>query len=286
MVMIKSSILMFYRRILRINTLVWVCLALCFAWATGCAIAFTSACRPPSYFWTMYLNPEGGKCVTNLYAYYLGNAAGNLFTDLTILVLPMHVIWRLQMRRIQKIMASSIFSLGILYVYLKSCRQVDRLWSIFAIYLLFHSACIASFMRIYYMSFLDEDLDVNWIMGDVFVWSTIEPSIGILCACLPSLQPLLRLTPNSLKWALGLKSSSIPRDLPRGCPPNEGMHNTRELQQVTEYKPSSHNQSFEPHDKEALPNKDPAHANPTIFQGGRSEGNVINTALNTAKGGF
>jgi hypothetical protein len=54
------------------------------------------------------------------------------------------------------------------------------------------SVCIASFIRIYYMIPLKHNLDVTWIMGDVYVWSSVEPCMGILCACLPTLQPLIR----------------------------------------------------------------------------------------------
>lgn len=43
------------------------------------------------------------------------------------------------------------------------------------------------------MTFLKSSADITWIMGDVFIWSSVEPSIGIVCACLPTLQPLLRI---------------------------------------------------------------------------------------------
>lgn len=29
-------------------------------------------------------------------------------------------------------------------------------------------------------------------MSDVYVWSTVEPCLGIICACLPALQPLVQ----------------------------------------------------------------------------------------------
>lgn len=48
------------------------------------------------------------------------------------------------------------------------------------------------------MTFLDSDLDVTWIMGNVFVWSTIEPSMAILCACLPTLNPVLQLVARTI----------------------------------------------------------------------------------------
>lgn len=53
---------------------------------------------------------------------------------------------------------------------------------------------MASLIRIYYMTFLSRSVDITWIMGNVFIWSSVEPCIGIVCACLPTLQPLLRYT--------------------------------------------------------------------------------------------
>lgn len=57
--------------------------------------------------------------------------------------------------------------------------------------LIYPSVCIASLIRIYYITFLRTE-DLTWIVGEVFIWSSIEPCIGILCACLPTLHPLFR----------------------------------------------------------------------------------------------
>jgi hypothetical protein len=34
--------------------------------------------------------------------------------------------------------------------------------------------------------------DISWAMSRVFVWSCCEPSVGIICACLPTYAPLVR----------------------------------------------------------------------------------------------
>lgn len=34
--------------------------------------------------------------------------------------------------------------------------------------------------------------DLTWNMSQAFIWSSVEPNIGIVCACLPTLRPLLR----------------------------------------------------------------------------------------------
>lgn len=44
------------------------------------------------------------------------------------------------------------------------------------------------------MTYLKTSVGITWIMGNVFIWSSVEPCIGIVCACLPTLQSLLRYT--------------------------------------------------------------------------------------------
>jgi hypothetical protein len=61
-----------------------------------------------------------------------------------------------------------------------------------------HSVCVASIVRIHYLSIFLGAVDVTWVMGPVFIWSTIEPSVAIVCACLPHLAPLVRIAHRSL----------------------------------------------------------------------------------------
>lgn len=35
-------------------------------------------------------------------------------------------------------------------------------------------------------------IDVTWLMGPVFIWTTIEPCVAIVCAYLPHLAPFSR----------------------------------------------------------------------------------------------
>ncbi|KAL4880542.1 integral membrane protein Pth11-like protein [Aspergillus karnatakaensis] len=178
--LIKLSIIFFYRRIFGTTPIMYLCGFLTIGYFIACTIAFSACCRPPSYYWTQYADPTGGHCVFDLYPFYIGNAAANVATDLLILVVPVPLVWKLQMRTVQKGLVMGIFMLG-------------------------SFVCIASIIRIYYMIPLKHNLDVTWIMADVYVWSSVEPCIGILCACLPTLQPLIRRT---LKKIMG---SSVAR---------------------------------------------------------------------------
>ncbi|KAJ5824021.1 hypothetical protein N7447_006361 [Penicillium robsamsonii] len=165
--LIKFSIILFYRRIFGMTCTMWFCVFLTVGYFISCIVAFLVCCRPVSYYWTQYTEPSGGKCVYDLYPFYIGNAAANVTTDGIILLVPIPLVWKLQMRKTQKVLLCGIFLLG-------------------------GFVCVASIIRIYYMTFLKNSPDVTWIMGDVFIWSSVEPSIGIVCACLPTLYPLLR----------------------------------------------------------------------------------------------
>ncbi|GFF30782.1 conserved hypothetical protein [Aspergillus udagawae] len=171
----QLSIILFYRRIFGMNWVMWVCAFLTVGYWFSCTIAFLVCCRPLSYYWTQYRDPNGGKCIFNLYPFYIGNAAAKVAMDGIMLMVPIPLVWKLQMRTAQKILVSGIFLLG-------------------------GFVCVASVIRIYFMTFLSRSLDITWIMGDVFIWSSVEPCIGIVCACLPTLQPLLKST---LKNILG-----------------------------------------------------------------------------------
>jgi len=53
-------------------------------------------------------------------------------------------------------------------------------------------------------------LDVSWKKSDVFIWSSVEPSIGIISGCLPTLHPLLIRITRCLAGALGMTPSHTP----------------------------------------------------------------------------
>ncbi|RAH48747.1 uncharacterized protein BO95DRAFT_461005 [Aspergillus brunneoviolaceus CBS 621.78] len=145
--LIKLSILLLYRRIFGMSKAIWFCAVLTIGYWLSCTIAFLVCCRPVSYYWRQYADPSSGRCVFNLYPFYIGNAVANLITD--------------------KVLVCGIFMLG-------------------------GFVCIASVIRLYYLTFLKTSVDITWVIGDVFIWSSVEPCVGILCACLPTLQPLLR----------------------------------------------------------------------------------------------
>ena len=45
--------------------------------------------------------------------------------------------------------------------------------------------------RIITITRLVRTTDISWAKSDVFIWSSVEPSIGIISGCLPTLRPLM-----------------------------------------------------------------------------------------------
>jgi hypothetical protein len=45
--------------------------------------------------------------------------------------------------------------------------------------------------RIITITRLVRTTDISWAKSDVFIWSSVEPSVGIISGCLPTLRPLM-----------------------------------------------------------------------------------------------
>ena len=107
----KTSILLLYRRILAQRTyqalvlaLLWV--VVLFAIATSIAGIFQ--CIPIDKAWNKDIK---GHCYNLVDAWY-SNAVFSIVTDILILMLPMHMVWGLQVQRREKLLLASIFGLG------------------------------------------------------------------------------------------------------------------------------------------------------------------------------
>lgn len=97
------------------NWMMWVCFFCSIGFVVGTIVAFLCSPRPLSYFWTQFIDPTGGYYAYDLYKFYLGNAAANVTIDLMVLLVPVPIVWRLQLKTVRKILVCSIFLLGVLY---------------------------------------------------------------------------------------------------------------------------------------------------------------------------
>ncbi|KAL1862345.1 hypothetical protein Plec18170_001171 [Paecilomyces lecythidis] len=166
--MVKYAVLLLYRRIFDLTWSLYICAFLAFGYALSVSVTISVACKPTSFFWTQWVNPlSGGKCTVDLYQFYLWNAVGNLLTDVLILCLPIPIVWGLQMRVSKRLAIIGIFMLG-------------------------GFVCVATIVRIYSITQLKSTVDITWAIGDAMIWSNVEPCIGIVSACLPTMRPALR----------------------------------------------------------------------------------------------
>ena len=170
--MIKISILLFYRRIFPAETIGaryrlvwWIILVWSVLWSISVFFSATFQCLPSSYYWTKVTMKTHGTCL-NITALLISTAVLNIVTDVGILILPMPIVWRLQIQNPQKVAVSSIFLLG-------------------------GFVCMASIIRACYLSQVIPQ-DPLWTNVNGGIWSVIEPGVGIVGACLPTMGAILR----------------------------------------------------------------------------------------------
>ncbi|KAL7782516.1 hypothetical protein V8C37DRAFT_397865 [Trichoderma ceciliae] len=184
----KLSLILFYYRLFHVSTfrkVLWVVLFLVVGWWVAILVVAIVQCQPYSYFWNQYVDPTAtGRCI-NISAFFIGNGAASVATDFIILLTPIPMVWNLQMPTMQRLSVLGIFFLG-------------------------GFVCVAGVVRIYFLLQMFKSADLTWNMSQAFIWSTVEPNIGIVCACLPTLRPIMRRC--IPRWFAGssFKSSSAP----------------------------------------------------------------------------
>lgn len=123
--MTKTSILLFYLRLFGtpgtrpgFRKLLYVTQALVVIWFIGSLIPGIFRCHPVADFWDPLVvgAPDVRHYCTNTNTYYLASSAFNVALDFWILVLPLSIVWTLQLRGRRKLGLSAIFLLGGLYV--------------------------------------------------------------------------------------------------------------------------------------------------------------------------
>ncbi|KAL8973163.1 MAG: hypothetical protein Q9183_000126 [Haloplaca sp. 2 TL-2023] len=218
---VRISILLFYLRIFpkEVTSVLWkrcfytvTALNLaCFVTGLGAAIFI---CTPISFFW----NQTGrGHCV-NLVALLYSGASLGILMDIAVLVLPMPIVWTLQMKRSKKIGVMGVFLLGGFHDALDFELMLPG------------SACIASIIRMCFIhqyevlnptcTYSFPSLLVVSPLGPIFpyprpflhlpsalpgsnalaagtqmdtaIWSTVEPCVAVISACLPVIGPCFR----------------------------------------------------------------------------------------------
>lgn len=183
MILVKSSIACFLLRLTPdrahriIIYIAWGLTVLC-----GIAFFFIAMfqCKPISFFWTRVVDPmSGGSCIsidTIIYVTYTYSAF-SIITDFTFTILPICMVWQLQMSLRTKFALLPILSMAAV----ASCAVVVRLK--------------------YVENFRGNDF--LWSTADIAIWSQVEIGLAIAAGSLATLRPLL----HSIGQSLGLSGN-------------------------------------------------------------------------------
>ncbi|KAI1611340.1 hypothetical protein EDD36DRAFT_285916 [Exophiala viscosa] len=141
----------------------WTLIGLVSAYCLICWIATACACRPIAMYWDPRV--RGGHCFQIL-TFWLFSAAFHIVTDIALWILPIPTLVALQMPHRQKYSLIGIFAIG-------------------------GFGCITSMLRLQKLYVLSKTQDPTYDLLAGILWSSIEVNTGIVCACLPTLKPIV-----------------------------------------------------------------------------------------------
>ncbi|KAJ6110336.1 Integral membrane protein [Penicillium sp. IBT 16267x] len=171
----KASILIQYFRVFptqRMRIVCWVMITILAIYGTWAVISAFLNCIPVAKFWD---DSIPGFCLSKP-GLWFSNASMHIATDLVILIIPIPALIIIEVPRKQKVALMILFALG-------------------------GFVCITSIVRLVSLKKISDSTDPTFDNVGAASWSAIECNTGIICACLPTLKPLIS------KLAPGLLSS-------------------------------------------------------------------------------
>ncbi|EOD52923.1 Pex [Neofusicoccum parvum] len=199
----KMSILLQYSRIfVGKRTLLAIRLTFVFIvlWTTQAVIVSILQCVPVDSFWNRLRGGSTPKCISAKATYY-ANASLNILTDFIVIGLPLPVLNQLHVSSGQRLGLFFAFSIG-------------------------GAGCIISLVRLHTVTEAIKNKDPILANPEPALWSAIEVAVCIICACLPSLRPLLV----RILMLVGIKSThdatSHPSVNGRSRPPGRSWGNS------------------------------------------------------------
>ncbi|KAH6956796.1 hypothetical protein DER45DRAFT_595518 [Fusarium avenaceum] len=163
----KLALLIFY---LRLSPQRW------FKWAVWTAITIICiytvilfclvlfACKPMAMNWDITVTD--GVCI-NQTKTYIATAAVNIISDLFLFVLPLPMVFQLQLPAKQKIGLMGIFTIGSLTV-------------------------ITSIVRVSLLPSMLGNMDLTWTIAYPSIWIIVEANLIITCATMPTLRKFFK----------------------------------------------------------------------------------------------
>ncbi|PVH93775.1 hypothetical protein DM02DRAFT_695121 [Periconia macrospinosa] len=174
---IKLSILLFYIRIFGLfekwfKISVYCVMAYVVGWSLSQVRFILGQCQPLDYFWqrvNITLDPPAkGVCPVNTEVSSLSTSILNIIADFLILILPISHLVNLQLILAKKVALLSVFLVGTL-------ETISNIWTGAAV--------------------------------DGYLWTIIEASVGLMCACFPIVGPLFKILRSKVSSSNGSRAA-------------------------------------------------------------------------------
>ncbi|KAL1799703.1 hypothetical protein ACET3X_000045 [Alternaria dauci] len=144
-------------------------MGLCAATNLAAILYIIFQCHPVEAAWRADLMAEGTHCEPSVYlqnVYYFCTSV-NIFTDWATALMPIALLWNVQMNRNTKISVAGILGLGIF-------------------------TSISGLVRLKYTVGLTSSHDYLYGLANILIWGYAEPALGMLVGNIATLRPLFQ----------------------------------------------------------------------------------------------
>ncbi|KFX91478.1 hypothetical protein V490_05881 [Pseudogymnoascus sp. VKM F-3557] len=188
----KTSILIFYLRLSKnkkyFRLATYLTMAVIIVGGTTLTFLSIFACHPIT---KTFSNSTTQKCI-RLVTLYFAATPINVVTDAVILILPIPILTGMQLPRKQKIILVLLFALGI-FVMVVDVIRIDVLQD--TLLIITAGGHVPTLTNT-----LEDTTNFAYLVSPALMWSAVEINIGIVCACIPTLRPLVR---KVVPWLIG-----------------------------------------------------------------------------------
>lgn len=183
---VKYSILAFYWRLFSASRrstriIIWTLAAFVTCWGISVVLLTIFQCVPVGSIWS--ITDGARKCYYDNFQLFVGLSIPHILTDVVLLGIPVPLIWNLHLYRSRKVVLTAVFALGIFVTAVSIVRLT------------------------YLLNFRNEEDYLTFSHVNIFIWTSVEVNVSIICACLPSLGPILPFVSEKLKLLRNRKST-------------------------------------------------------------------------------
>ncbi|KAL7272301.1 hypothetical protein RUND412_004893 [Rhizina undulata] len=187
---IKISLLLFYRRLtitgpVMHKVIKWM-IATQVLCGVGTIFGLAFICSPLQGWWNLDVQKSITNCpnYSQTTAIYITLRTISVLSDIIILLMPVSMVWKLDLPVKQKLGLAGLFTLGML-------------------------ACVAAILRLTYLPAFLLGIDVSWTIIPIAMLDQMEQALSIITSCIPALTALISRSKGRLRGNSYDNTSSI-----------------------------------------------------------------------------